>query len=112
MQRVEQDGYGRPVVRIRVRRTGRIVKCILHDLALEKVQQRQIADVLHGCRIRVIGTIHYKALGRPDHMTATDVRFFRDKNDLPSLQDIEDVTFAGGLRSEDYLELVRDGERS
>jgi hypothetical protein len=112
VHRVERDGFGHPIVRIRARVSGQIVKCFVLDRAREKVETHQIAEVWRGRRILVQGTIHYKSLGRPSHVTAHDVRFFRERSDLPSLQDIEDVKFTGGRRSEDYLELLRNGDLS
>lgn len=112
VHRVEKDGHGRPIVRIRLRLTGTIIKCFVAGRAREKVEREQIAEVWSGRRILVVGTIHYKAVGRLSHVNATDVRFFRERGALPGLADIEDVGFTGGRRSEDYLELVRDGELS
>jgi hypothetical protein len=110
VQRVEKDGFGRPVLRIRVRLTGRVVKCFVSGLAREKIEKHEIAEVWSGRRIRVVGTLHYKSLGHVSHVDASDVRFFRAASELPRLQDIEDTEFTGGRRSEEYIELIRNGD--
>lgn len=112
VQRVEKDGLGRAILRIRARLTGNPVKCFVFDQAREKVEKQQIAEVWGGRRIQVFGTIHYKSLGRPSHIDAVNVKFLRERGELPSLQDIEDTSFTGGRRSEEYIELIRDGKLS
>jgi hypothetical protein len=111
-QGVERDGFGRNILYIKNRLTGDAVKCLLAGKALEKVERLIIADVLRSHRVRVLGTIHYRSLGRIFHMEASDVEFLRSRSELPSVDDILDEAFTGGLRSEEYLERLRDGRLS
>lgn len=107
---VERDGYGRPLLQLRVRMTGDVVKCIVRGAALDQVAQRQIGEVWRPRqRLLVSGTIYYKALGRVSQIEADDLMLLRSGPDLPQVDDIIDPNFTGGMRTEDYLEEVRGG---
>lgn len=106
---VSHDGHGRAVMMLRSRVTGDDVKCFLKGEAYRTVRERQIAEVLDGRRVRVRGTIFNKAPRKIDHIEATALEFVRARDELPSLADISDPNFTGGLTSEDYLEALRDG---
>jgi len=101
---------GRPVFLIRHRLTGDEVKCFVSGEAEREISVREIGDVWKNRRLQIRGTIHFKAAGRVSHIDATEVRFLRDRNELPDIDDIADVDFTGGLKSEEYLERLRDGE--
>ena len=60
-------------------------------------------------RLQVTGLIFYKGPGPVDYIEADDVRFFRPRTELPQIDAIIDEDFTGGLRSEEYLERVRNG---
>jgi hypothetical protein len=45
-------------------------------------------------------------------MDATQVRFLRSRSELPDVDDIIDPNFTGGMRSEDYLDKLRDDDIS
>jgi len=109
---VDVDGRGRRLLNVRHRLTGENVKCILHGRALDAIGHHTIGDVYKGLRVRVQGTIRYKSLGRITQIEATDVLFAVPRDQLPTLDDILDEGFTGGLRSEDYLERLRDGRLS
>jgi hypothetical protein len=111
-QRVERDGRGRPLLFIRHRLTGDTIKCVVSDEARAKVEQHVIGEIWRGRRVEVFGTIHYRSIGRINQVDASDVIFLRDRRRLPQIEDIEDTEFTGGLRSEDYLAKLRDGELS
>jgi hypothetical protein len=108
-QGVQKDGYGRHLLYIKSRVSGEEVKCILRGAAEQKVEERRIADILRGCRVLVSGTIEYRSLGSIFQVIATDVNFLRSHAELPGVDDILDETFTGGLRTEEYLERLRDG---
>ena len=61
-------------------------------------------------RVQVSGVLHYRGLGDMREVEAIRVRFLRDCNELPSIDDILDPDFTGGMRSEDYLARLRDGD--
>ena len=89
-----------------------VVKCVLSERALEVVGSHQIDEVFRGRRLVVVGTINYKALGVIATVDAVDVRFFPPRVELPSVDDILDDDFTGGLSSEEYLAKLRDGRLS
>lgn len=109
-QSVERDGWGRPILFVRHRLTGEPVKCLISEEARETVEQHRFADIWSSRRVEVFGTISYKSLGKIAQVEAVAVRFLRPRSELPKLEDIEDENFTGGLRSEDYIARLRDGE--
>lgn len=113
-QSVGSDGRGggKPVLYIRSRITGDEIKCFVSDQAEREVSHAEVGDVWRGRRMSVSGTIHYRCPGRVSHVDAVTIRFLRSRSDLPDFEDIIDPDFTGGLRSEDYLERLRDGELS
>ena len=106
---IDRD-HGRPVFWIKHRLTGDEVKCFVSGQAEREISIREIGEVWKNRRLQVRGTIHFKAAGRVSHIDSTEVRFLRDRNELPDIDDIADVDFTGGLKSEDYLTRLRDGE--
>lgn len=111
-QRVERDGWGKPLLFIKHRLSGDLIKCVVSDEVREKVEQHVIGEIWRGRRVEVFGEIHYRTIGQISQINASDVNFLRDRKHLPSLEEIEDVNFTSGLHSEDYLAKLRDGELS
>jgi hypothetical protein len=107
---VERDGHGRRILNLRHRLTGDTVKCVLSGNALQEIQDHHIAEVYRGRRLRVFGIIHYRGLGRISEVEVTEAEFGKPKTELPTIDDILDENFTGGLRSEEYLDRLRDGE--
>lgn len=54
--------------------------------------------------------LHYNGLGDLKEVEAIKSRFLRDRSELPTVEDIIDPDFTGGMRSEDYLAKLRDGD--
>lgn len=111
-QSVSRDGRGRRVLHIRHRLTGDEVKCFATGDAEKELAHREIDEVWRGRRISVFGTIHYRGPGRISQVEASRIRFLRSRSELPDIDDIIDPNFTGGLKSEDYLEKLRDGDLS
>jgi hypothetical protein len=109
-QAAEFDGFGRRLLWVKNRLNGESVKCILSGQALEIVQEHRIAEVYRPIRVRLFGTIYYRSLGRIFQMEGNAVEFVQPRSGLPSIDDILDETFTGGLRSEEYLDKLRDGQ--
>jgi len=107
---VSRDGWGRAFVLMTHRLTGDELKCFLEGDAERQIETHQIREVLKGRRIQVFGTIHYRSVGRISHVNGGVVRFLRGRSELPDVDDIHDPEFTGGMRSEDYLDKVRNGE--
>ena len=85
------------------------MKCFLSGPALEKVEHHLIGEVLQHHRVRVIGVIHYRGLGKIDYVEALDIEFPKPRSELPNANDILEENFTGGLRTEEYLERLRNG---
>lgn len=111
-QSVSKDGYGRRILHIQQRVTGAEVKCIVSGNAAARLAHFEVDHVWQGQRVSVYGTLHYKAAGYLWQIDATDITFLRKRGDLPDIGDILDPDFTGGLRSEEYLERLRDGKLS
>jgi hypothetical protein len=107
--RVQRDGYGRKLLYITHRISGEEVKCVLQNEAVAKIEHNEIADVFRGKRLLVRGIIYYRGLGRISQIEAVDIDFLRPRGELPSIDDLVDEEFTGGLSSEEYLERLRDG---
>lgn len=108
----DQDGWGNPILKVRHRLTGDEFTCRLSGEALEGIETRLVGEVLRTCRVRLFGTIHYKALGRISRVDANRIKFFKERSELPEIDDILDENFTGGIESGDYLERLRDGNLS
>jgi hypothetical protein len=112
LQRVERDGYGRPLLYVKLRVSGETIKCIARGSAQSEIEHREIADIWRNKRVRVFGTIYYKALGQIMQVEADAVQFLRPREELPRASEIVDENFTGGLKSEEYLERLRNGNLS
>lgn len=111
---VETDWQGRRVAVVRDRMTGTLVRCIIPknkpQLAAE-LAQRQIGDVWNNIRAEVSGRIYCSSNGSVDHIEADAIRFFKPAEALPRFADVVDPHFTGGMKSEDFLERIRNGTR-
>jgi hypothetical protein len=110
IQKIERDGFGRRILWIRERLAGETVKCLVSGEAERELEHHQFKDVWRFRRVRVYGTLCYKGLGLLKEVDAIRVRFMPfDNNELPTVDDILDKDFTGGLTSEEYLARLRDG---
>jgi hypothetical protein len=107
----EIDGHHRPLIWIKHRLTGSEVKCVIssEDMKL-RMASAHIGDVWKRRRLLLTGIVYYKALGKIDYVEAEDFRLLRQRHELPSVDDILDETFTNGMKTEDYLEKLRNGE--
>jgi hypothetical protein len=109
---IERDGFGRFVLWIKHRLTGATVKCLASGEAIEELESHQIRDVWRGRRVQVYGKMHFKGMGILNQVEATKVRFLRERSELPDYKQILDEKFTGGLRTEEYLARLRNGQLS
>jgi hypothetical protein len=107
---IEKDGYGRPIVWIKTRLDSQIVKCVADGDVLNRIGHIEVEKVWEGLRVRIFGTIFYKALGKIESIYSDRVQFFDDDSKLPSIDKIIDPTFAAGIESATYLKRIRDDE--
>jgi hypothetical protein len=108
----DRDGWNNPVLKVKHRATGEDLTCRLTGQALEEIEKRQVGEIWRNSRVLLYGTIHFKAPGRIHRIDANRIRFLRNSNDLPSLDDVTDPDFTGGLSSEEYLVRLRNGSLS
>jgi hypothetical protein len=108
-QRIERDGWGRPLLWLRIRLTGESVKCFVAGAALAELETHQIRDIWRNRRVQAYGLLHYKSIGQLTEVEAIRVRFLRERRDLPDVDSIQDENYTGGLKSEEYLARLRDG---
>jgi hypothetical protein len=109
LQGVERDGFGRRVAHVVERVTGQLTKCVIVGSALPEIESRPIRDILQCQRVLVVGLVHFHGLGKIDRIDAHEFRFMRPRSQLPQIDDVMDPGFTGGMRSEEYLERLRDG---
>lgn len=109
---IERDGWGKPIARIRLRLNGETIKCFVSGQALAALEDHQIRDVYRGRRVLAHGKLKYRGLGSLRDAEVFEIRFLRERGDLPDIEDIQDENFTGGLRTEDYLKRLRNGEPS
>lgn len=112
IQNVGQDGYRRRFLLIRSRMTGDEIKCFVSGDAEKQLAKCEIADVWRRARVEVFGLIHFKGPQRITQVDAQRLRFFYAESELPAVDDILDPDFTGGLRTEDYLDWLRNGRLS
>lgn len=107
---IERDGWGKPIVRVRLRLNGETIKCVVSGQALAALEDHQIRDVYRGRRIQAFGKLKYRGPGALRDAEVYEIRFLRDRSELPDVEDIQDENFTGGLRTEDYLTRLRNGD--
>jgi hypothetical protein len=107
---IERDGWGKPIVRVRLRVNTQIIKCFVSGQALAALEDHQIRDVFRGRRIQAFGKLKYRGPGALREAEVYEIRFLRDRSELPDVTDIQDENFTGGLRTEDYLTRLRNGD--
>jgi hypothetical protein len=106
VSKAELDGYGRAILRFRARLDGTEIKAVATGRAFQQLEALRLSDVWQGVRVRVYGTISYRSLGVVDSLSATGIEVL-DQSPLPSMDDIIDESFTGGMRSELYLAELR-----
>ena len=111
-QGAETDGRGRWIISIRDRISGEPVKCFIPESVLPDIEKHEIGEIWRNRRIQVFGRLHFRTKGNLAHVDVNRIRFFRTNAELPQAGDIIDPDFTGGLKSEEYLERLRDGSLS
>lgn len=99
----------RPAIRLRERKTGREITCVLSsDLAGQFSHESSAQDVWDNRRFTVRGAIFYQASGQILRVEATSIAA-DEAVDRP-LPDLRDPEFTGGLSAAEYLARFREGE--
>lgn len=107
ISKVELDGFKRPVVWLRARLDGAIIKCVAADGALDRIGRCEIREILRGMRVSVFGTINYKDIEEIASIEVDGIHIFDSDENLPSHQDIVSPDFTHGVEASKYLEALR-----
>ena len=108
--KVELEGFQRPIVWLRTRLDGQIVKCIARNGGLDRIGHFEVMEVLKGLRVRVHGLLHYKSLEQVYSIDVEGVHVFEADRELPEAVSIVSPGFTGEIEASAYLEaLRRDG---
>lgn len=106
--KVELDGYHRPIVWLRHRIDGQMVKCVSKGKGLDRIGHYEVAEVLKGLRVQMFGLISYKDLERIASIEVDDVHVFGEDSDLPDIADIVAPGFTDGVEAVEYLRRLRE----
>lgn len=105
--KVELDGFQRPIVWLRSRLDGQIVKCVASDGGLDRIGHFEVMEVLKGKRVRVHGLLHYKSLEQIASIEVEGVHVFEADTELPDAASIVSPGFTKGVEPSAYLEALR-----
>ena len=106
--RVELDGFNRPIVWIRSRLDNQSVKCVSDKHGLDRIGHFEVAEVLRGLRVRVIGLIRFRDIERIELIEVESVQVFEPDQKLPDGDSIVSPDFTSGIEAAAYLETVRE----
>tara|TARA_R110002096_G_scaffold80281_1_gene188177 strand:- start:649 stop:1539 length:891 start_codon:yes stop_codon:yes gene_type:complete len=106
--KVELDGYHRPIVWLRHRIDGQMVKCVSTEQGLNRIGHYEVAEVLKGLRIQVFGLIIYRDLEKISYIDVDAVHVFEEEKDLPGIGDIVAPNFTEGVEATEYLRRLRE----
>lgn len=107
ISRVELDGRHRPVVWLRVRLDGSVVKCVANDGALDRIGHYEVATVLRGLRVTMFGMVNYKDKEEISSIEVDGIHVFSCDNDLPDCDSIRSPNFTRGIEASEFLEALR-----
>ena len=108
ISKVELDGFGRPIIWMKARLDGQLIKCVSDDHGLDRIGHFEVAEVLKGLRVNVFGTIQYKDYEKVSYVDVTRVHVFASDDELPNFTEIVSPDFTNGLEASKYLEILRN----
>lgn len=110
ISKVELDGFGRPIVWLKSRLDGQLVKCISDESGLDRIGHFEVSEVLRGLRVRVHGMMHFKDLERIVTIDVEGIYVYENDDQLPGYDKIVSPNFTNGIEASEYLrELHIDG---
>ena len=110
ISKVELDAFGRPLVWLKSRLDGQLVKCVAQDKGLDRIGHFEVSEILRGMRVRVHGLITYKDVEVIASIDVEGVHVFEADNNLPDHHKIVSSNFTRGVEASEYLErLHSDG---
>ena len=105
--KVELDGFNRPIVWLRSRLDGQLVKCVASEGGLDRIGHFEVLELLRGLRVRVHGLLNYKSLEQIATIEVDGVHVFEPDSELPDPALIVAPDFTGGIEASAYLEALR-----
>jgi hypothetical protein len=108
ISKVELDGYHRPIIWLRHRLDGQMVKCVSTERGLDRIGHYEVAEVLKGLRVQVFGLLHYRGLEKIANVEVEGVHVFAEDSDLPDIEEIVAPGFTGGIEASEYLRRYRE----
>lgn len=101
--------YGKPAIRIRIRRTDAEVTCVVPEEFRQRiVSAANFDDVWRERRVRIRGRLHHTSAGPIERIVATTVEMMPEREIDPRA--LRDASFTSGLSVEEYLKRFREGE--
>lgn len=106
VSKIERDGNGKPILHIRRRLDGAVIKATGRGAAFQQLNFIPLGEIWNGLRVRLYGLLTYEHEDKiksfhVDHLEVLDQR------GLPKMDDIVDPNFTDGLSTEDFLEDIR-----
>ena len=110
ISKVELDGRDRPIVWLKSRLDGQLVKCISDAKGLDRIGHFELIEVIKGLRVRVHGLLNYKDLEQIASIEVEGVHVFEADENLPDHDKIVSPNFTNGVEASEYLKrLHSDG---
>ena len=106
--KVEIDGLHRPIVWLRSRLDGQMVKCVSGEGGLDRIGHYEVMEVLRGLRVRVHGLMNYKDLEQIANIEVDGVHVFEPDDELPDMRAIVSPDFTAGIEASAYLKALRE----
>lgn len=111
IQNVGTDGWGKPYIIVKSRVSGSDIKCYLIEDARKALEDERVADVVwRERRVTAVGILKFRSVGKLSQAEISRLDFADPREHLPQFQDIVNPNFTSGLRSDEYLERLRNGE--
>ncbi|MBK8196831.1 MAG: hypothetical protein IPK75_00575 [Acidobacteria bacterium] len=106
ISKIERDGNGKPILHVRRRLDGVVVKATGKGAAFQQLNYIPLGEIWNGLRVRLFGLLTFEHEDKiksfhVDHLEILDQR------GLPTMDDIVDPTFTEGLSTEEFLESIR-----
>jgi hypothetical protein len=108
VEAIGRDENNKPIMDLITRLDEVKIKCILSDYSFDQISHLEADDAIKGLRIRLYGVIYYESRGILDHIDVEEVEFFPDESELPTMYDLIDPDFTGGLDSVEFIRRKRD----
>ena len=108
--KVELDSNQRPIVSLKSRLDGKMVRCVSSKETLDRIGDYRVKEVLSRMRVRVHGIIIYKSPGLISKIEVDKFEEFKPDQELPDTNEIVFPDFTKGVESSTFLKELRKDE--